>query len=118
MIGDIRSAQKIEVSFNHAGIDESKLDYGLKLTLYRMVQEQVNNILKYADATKVDITIKENDKKLILTIADNGRGFDPTTKRKGIGLNNIINRADVFNGKVDIQTSPGKGCVVKVVFDK
>jgi PAS domain S-box-containing protein len=96
MIGDIRSAQKIEVVVNHAGIDESKLDYGLKLTLYRMVQEQMNNILKYAEATKINITIKEKEKKLMLTIADNGKGFDPITKRKGIGLNNIINRADVF----------------------
>jgi PAS domain S-box-containing protein len=118
MIGDIRSAQKCEVSFNHAGIDESKLDYGLKLTIYRMVQEQVNNILKYANATKIGISIKKQNKKLILTISDNGKGFDPVKKRKGIGLNNIINRADVFNGKVDIQTAPGKGCTVKVVFDE
>jgi PAS domain S-box-containing protein len=118
MIADIRWAQKIEVSFNHAGIDESKLDNGLKLTIYRIVQEQVNNILKYAEATRIGITIKEQGKKLILTITDNGKGFDFQLKRKGIGLSNIINRADVFNGKVDIQTAPGKGCVMNVVFDK
>ncbi|WP_207514064.1 sensor histidine kinase [Longitalea luteola] len=118
MIGDIRWAQKIEVSFNHAGFDESKLDYGLKLTIYRMVQEQINNILKYAEATKIGISIKEQNKKLILTIVDNGKGFDLNAKRKGIGLNNIINRADVFNGKVDIETAPGQGCMVRVVFDK
>jgi signal transduction histidine kinase len=118
MIGDIRWAQKIDVSFNHTGFDETKLDYGLKLTLYRMIQEQMNNILKYADATKIGISIKEQNKKLILTIVDNGKGFDLNAKRKGIGLNNIINRADVFNGKVDIETAPGQGCMVRVVFDK
>jgi PAS domain S-box-containing protein len=118
MIADIRWAQKMEVCFNHAGIDESKLDYGLKLTLYRIVQEQMNNILKYAAATKIGITIKEQGKKLILTITDNGKGFDMAKKRKGIGLSNIINRADVFNGKVQIQTAPGNGCVLKVIFDK
>lgn len=117
LIGDIRWAQKIEVSFNYGGIDESKLDNGLKLTIYRIVQEQVNNILKYAEASKMGISIKEHNNKLILTIFDNGKGFDPQAKRKGIGLNNIINRADVFNGKVDIQTAPGQGCMVRVVFD-
>jgi signal transduction histidine kinase len=118
MIGDIKWAQKIEVCFNHGGIDETKLDYGLKLTIYRIVQEQLTNILKYAEASKIGITIKEKGKKIKLTISDNGKGFDPAVKRKGIGFNNIINRADVFNGKVDIQTAPGKGCVVKVEFDK
>jgi signal transduction histidine kinase len=118
LIHDIKIAQKIDVRFDDGGIDESKLDNGVKLTIYRIVQEQVNNILKYAGATSVHISIKEADKKLILTIADNGRGFDLATKRKGIGLNNIINRADVFNGKVEIQTAPGKGCRVRVVFDK
>lgn len=118
MIGDIRWAQKIEVSFTHPGFDESKLDYGLKLTIYRIVQEQMNNILKYAEATKIAIVIKVKGKKLILTITDNGRGFDFSRKRKGIGINNIINRADVFNGRVDIKTAPGEGCVLEVEFDK
>jgi PAS domain S-box-containing protein len=118
MIGDIRWAQKIEVSFNHTGFDESKLDYGLKLTIYRIVQEQMNNILKYADATKIAIVIKAQTKKLTLKITDNGKGFDLGSKRKGIGINNIINRADVFNGRVDIKTAPDKGCVLKVEFDK
>jgi two-component system sensor histidine kinase UhpB len=118
MIGDIRWAQKIEISFTHAGFDESKLDYGLKLTIYRMVQEQMNNILKYAEATKISIVIRAKAKKLTLTITDNGKGFDLRSKRKGIGINNIINRADVFNGRVDIKTAPGNGCVLKVEFDK
>jgi signal transduction histidine kinase len=118
MIGDIKMVQKVEVCFNDGGIDESKLDYGLKLTIYRIVQEQMNNILKYANASKIGITIQEQGKKLSLTITDNGKGFDLVMKRKGIGLNNIINRADVFNGKVDIQTAPGQGCVLQVEFDK
>jgi PAS domain S-box-containing protein len=117
MIGDIKWAQKIEVCFNHGGIDETKLDYGLKLTIYRIVQEQLTNILKYAEASKINISIKKQGKKITLIISDNGKGFDPSTKRKGIGFNNIINRADVFNGKVDIQAAPGKGCTVKVEFE-
>ncbi|AEV99827.1 hypothetical protein A4D02_25925 [Niastella koreensis] len=117
MIADIRWAQKIEINFNYAGIDEASLDYGLKLTIYRIVQEQMNNILKHAGASLINITLKEHGKKLILTLFDNGKGFDPQIRRRGIGFNNIINRADVFNGKVDIQSAPGQGCMVRVVFD-
>lgn len=115
---DIKMTQKIDARFNHGGIDESKLDNGLRLTIYRIVQEQVNNILKYADASVIDITLEEESRKLVLTVTDNGKGFDPALKRRGIGLSNIINRADVFNGKVEIQTAPGKGCCLKVIFDK
>jgi len=117
MIVDIRWAQKIDISFNHAGIDESILDNGLKLTIYRIVQEQMNNVLKHAEASQITINLKEHGNKLILTIFDNGKGFDLQARRRGIGLNNIINRADVFNGKVDIQSAPGQGCMVRVVFD-
>jgi PAS domain S-box-containing protein len=117
MIADIRWAQKIEINFNYAGIDETRLDYGLKLTIYRITQEQMNNILKHAEASQITITLKEHAKKLILTIFDNGKGFDTQVRRRGIGLNNIINRADVFNGKVDIQSAPGQGCMVRVVFE-
>ena len=115
---DIKMMQKIDARFNHGGIDETSLDNGLRLTIYRIVQEQVNNILKYAEASVVDISLEEENGKLLLTITDNGKGFDPAVKRRGIGLSNIINRADVFNGKVEIQTAPGKGCCVKVIFDK
>ncbi|OQP38844.1 hypothetical protein A4H97_19215 [Niastella yeongjuensis] len=117
MINDIRWVQKMDINFNHTDIDESTLDYGLKLTIYRIIQEQMNNILKHADASQISIVLQEHAKKLILTIFDNGRGFDTQVRRRGIGLNNIVNRADVFNGKVDIESAPGQGCMVRVVFD-
>jgi PAS domain S-box-containing protein len=118
MIADIRITRKMDIRFNYGSFDESTIDNGLKLTIYRIIQEQVNNILKYADASSFTISIKDANNQLILTITDNGKGFDYNQKRKGIGLNNIINRADVFNGKVTIRTAPGEGCRVRVVFDK
>jgi len=118
MIKDVRATRKIDVCFNHLGFHESKLDSNLKLTIYRIVQEQMSNILKHAEAGRIDISIKEHRKKLTLMIMDNGKGFDPAANRKGIGLNNIINRAEVFHGKVDIQSAPGQGCKVQVEFDK
>ncbi|MFZ4057438.1 MAG: PAS domain-containing sensor histidine kinase [Ferruginibacter sp.] len=94
-----------------------KLDEEQKLMVYRIIQEQSNNILKYAKATEVTISMEERHQIVHLTIADNGIGFDKKTqKSRGIGFINIFNRADAYNGQVEIKTSPGNGCVVHVRF--
>lgn len=93
----------------HLSIDED-----LKLNIYRIVQEQINNILKYAFATQATISINENKKTIYISVIDNGRGFDPLVKRKGIGISNIINRIESYNGEVIIESSPGKGCKLEI----
>jgi two-component system, NarL family, sensor histidine kinase UhpB len=85
-----------------------------KLIIYRIVQEQINNILKHSRATESQIELKTHNKKLQLLIKDNGIGFDPKKKAKGIGLNNIISRVEMHNGDMEIISSPGKGCMLKV----
>mgnify|MGYP002619801116 FL=1 len=86
----------------------------LKLNLYRIVQEQLNNIIKHAQATQVNITITADEQLLYLVVADNGRGFDPQQKRKGIGISNVINRVELFNGEVNIDAATGKGCKIYI----
>src|SRR5690242_6090584 len=76
------------------------IDEDLKLNVYRIVQEQTNNIVKYANASKATISINEQDQFLHVLIQDNGRGFDSNLKSKGIGLCNIVNRIESFNGRV------------------
>jgi len=94
---------------NHLSIDEE-----LKLNIYRIVQEQTNNILKYAAASRATITINKNNGMLYVLITDNGKGFDPAIKRNGIGISNIINRIESYNGEVKIESSPGNGCKVEI----
>jgi two-component system sensor histidine kinase UhpB len=86
----------------------------IKLALYRIIQEQLTNILKYSKAKRalLDIQIKRN--MVFLTIADNGVGFDPTVKPKGIGLKNMENRAELLEGRLRIQSRPGHGCTIRV----
>ena len=91
-----------------------QIDDDLKLNIYRIVQEQTNNILKYAAATDATITIHENNAAIFLSVTDNGIGFDPAIKRKGIGISNIINRIESYNGDVVIESNPGKGCKLKI----
>lgn len=101
-----------DVAFNEKVLEES-----FKINIYRIIQEQFNNIIKHAAATKVDLQLKQAEHTLTLVIQDNGKGFDKTQKTKGIGLANIIHRAHVFNGKVTINSAPGEGCELVVVFE-
>ena len=91
-----------------------KLPDDLMVNLYRILQEQLNNIQKYANATIIEVNLNVDDKEVELYIYDNGRGFDMKAQRKGIGLNNIQRRAALFSGYARIQSSPGNGCSVKV----
>ena len=96
--------------------DESMLSEGLKVTIYRIIQEQLNNILKYASASFIQVRITQDHNHLSLLIEDNGQGFDVKAKRKGIGLANITNRAELYNGEAIIESSPGRGCRLLVNF--
>jgi hypothetical protein len=80
------------------------------------VQEQLNNILKHANAKNVVITLLQNKKAIILSVSDNGVGFDTNQKRKGIGVANIRSRAISYNGIADFVSKPGHGCVLTVTF--
>jgi PAS domain S-box-containing protein len=94
--------------------DHLSIDEDLKLNIYRIVQEQINNILKYAAASQATILINENNGTVYVSITDNGKGFDPLIKRKGIGISNIINRIESYNGRITIESSPGMGCKLEI----
>jgi len=94
--------------------DNLSIDEDLKLNIYRIVQEQANNILKYAKASQATITITQGTGNIYVSIIDNGKGFDTLLVRKGIGISNIINRIESFNGTVVIDSSPGQGCKLQI----
>ncbi|HXC06163.1 MAG TPA: PAS domain S-box protein, partial [Bacteroidia bacterium] len=92
------------------------IDVDLKLNIYRIIQEQITNILKHAHASSVKIRLDSNDGFINLNVVDNGRGFEPSDNRKGIGITNMINRIESFNGDYSLNSSPGKGCTLSVRF--
>ena len=102
---------KAVLKYNMPGKD---IDNDLKLNIYRIIQEQVNNITKYAEAKLVNVSIEAVKHNINIRVEDDGRGFDATKKRKGIGISNMIDRVESFNGKLTIQSSPGKGCSLQV----
>ena len=117
LIRTIEAARKIEIALNSIGFNEEVLSNEMQLMVYRIVQEQMNNILKHSNATKVLISLQTRQKRVHLQIEDNGIGFDITSAKGGIGFQNIRNRLDVFNGTLHINSSPGNGCKMRVEFE-
>jgi two-component system, NarL family, sensor histidine kinase UhpB len=115
IIEDLRRTKELlVVDLDLQNISEEQIEDRRKLTLFRIVQEQLNNIVKHARATRVWIRLSVEGDHIVLTVGDNGVGFDVSRHRKGVGITNIISRAELFNGKVEIQSMPGEGCVLSV----
>ncbi|HMH34979.1 MAG TPA: PAS domain S-box protein [Puia sp.] len=95
---------------------ENKMSDKFKLNIFRIVQEQLNNVLKHSKATEATISLSQNEKLIILSISDNGIGFDTGKTQEGIGLANIKGRAASYNGTAYFLSRPAQGCVLTVNF--
>ena len=104
----------IKIEWNNTS--ENEISSKLKLTIFRIIQEQLNNVIKHAGAKKMIISIKKEEQKLTVSIKDNGIGFNTSLKKNGVGLRNIISRAQVNDGSVSIISQPGQGCKLVVTF--
>lgn len=115
-IKEVNSTQEIEVKLVNEMNKGQMKDKKKELMIYRIVQEQMNNIHKHAQAKAIIIHLKSKDGCLNLSIADNGVGFDTSKKDNGIGLRNIRSRVEFYSGNMNIISSPGKGCRLEVTI--
>jgi signal transduction histidine kinase len=98
-------------------IDERYNDK-FKLNIFRICQEQLNNVLKHAHAAEAVISMEVQEGKILLTIADNGIGFSKGERKNGVGITNIKSRSELFNGKVEIISAEGAGTKLTVYFEE
>lgn len=105
--------------------DPYPLDKVVKITLLRVIQEACNNAIKHAQASKLDVTLSYEEARIVLTIKDNGKGFDinsiPKESRNdnsGFGLSMMRERVFLLSGKIDLESSPGNGCTIIVTIPK
>ncbi|MBS1512049.1 MAG: PAS domain S-box protein [Bacteroidetes bacterium] len=99
----------ITVTLNAKRCNEKPLTNEHKLAIYRIAQEQCNNIIKYAQANNVNIILNTTSRAFTMIITDDGVGMEKNQTMNGIGMNNIRSRLSIFNGKVEIISAPGKG---------
>ncbi len=114
LMDNIRVTNIIDIEFYPDAEVEKLLNANSKLILYRIVQEQINNIVKHAKAKNMLIELFAENNFIELIVSDDGAGFDLETVKKGLGLRNMISRAQLLNGTTEIITEPNKGCKLKV----
>jgi two-component system, NarL family, sensor kinase len=115
----VSPAGRPEINVRFFG-DEIRYTKELELTMYRIIQELVNNSLKHASATLITIQVFSEPQRLVAQVIDNGCGFDNTGNvytGKGKGLENIYNRVTAINGKLDIWSEPGQGAEISIEIE-
>ncbi|QNM85063.1 hypothetical protein H9W90_12800 [Polaribacter pectinis] len=94
------------------------INNAIKRTLFLSIRESLQNAKKHAAAKEVILTFKETKKVLFLTIFDNGKGFDISSKKTGIGLKNMQERIEEINGVFSIKSELEKGTVINIEIPK
>jgi PAS domain S-box-containing protein len=116
LMENVRATKKLNAEFYYTPGIETLINEKQQLMLFRIIQEQVNNVLKHAEATNLIIELMVDFSMVDLTISDNGKGFDKENNKlkRGVGLANITSRTELFNGEVNLITAPGKGCTLNI----
>lgn len=114
----VKQDKRLDIDAQMHG-DMNLLPDSYKITIYRIVQELIHNIIKHAHATQVLVQLVLELPLFSITIEDNGIGFDLKDKvyDKGIGLTNIRTRVENMQGAFSLDTEPGKGCSVYIELD-
>lgn len=112
----INDSGVLKIKFQSFGLENAKLNHTISVSVYRIVQELVNNILKHAQAQQALVQVTVSESLLLVDVEDDGVGFDTTElySRKGIGWSNIQSRVDYLNGKLDLKSDPGEGTIVHI----
>ena len=92
----------------------NRLSNQQKTDIYRILQELVTNVLKHADATKIEVQLVKHDEYINLMVSDDGKGFDQKAKGEGIGLSNIASRVQLLDGRFEVNSTPGQGTLINI----
>ncbi|GAA4466010.1 hypothetical protein GCM10023189_47520 [Nibrella saemangeumensis] len=107
---DIKFTMQVSDKFH-----STRLNVEQRRNLYLIFKESINNAVKYADCTTINVFLTVVGRHLKLVIEDNGRGFDPATVRQGNGLQNLRKRADEIKGQLTLESAPGAGTRIELV---
>jgi signal transduction histidine kinase len=111
----IREHGQLQLVYQSSGLDQMEKGTSIDITVYRIVQELMNNIVKHAQAKNALVQATFLEDKLTITVEDDGVGFEPDkTNEKGIGWTNILSRVAFLNGQIDVKSGTGEGTSVLV----
>jgi PAS domain S-box-containing protein len=98
-----------KISLEYDIPDQPEISDEIKLNIYRVIQEQLNNVYKHASASRVQIKMFVKKEKIQVSLHDNGIGFEIGLKKNGVGIVNIVNRIESFNGELKFESNAGSG---------
>lgn len=115
---DINQSGALQVSYQSIGMENAVIEHSTAITIYRIVQELINNTLKHASAKTGIVQATKSDGRISITVEDDGKGFDASVIKvaKGIGWLNIRNRVEFLKGTLDVQSEKEKGTSVHIEF--
>lgn len=116
-ISEFEKRTGVKCTFENQLADDSNLTNNVKTALFRICQESLTNVMRHSQATGVDCILLRKENKIILTIHDNGKGFDITQKTKSFGLLGMQERASMINGNLLIESGPNKGTTVQAEIE-
>ncbi|RYY59783.1 MAG: hypothetical protein EOO05_12185 [Chitinophagaceae bacterium] len=113
---DINQSGALTVNYQSIGLKDAVLEQTMAITIYRIVQELINNTMKHAGAANAIVQVTKTNDQLAVTVEDDGKGFDTSILRaaKGIGWSNIQNRVEFLKGRMDVSSQEGKGTSVLI----
>jgi len=113
---DINQSGALKINYQSIGLEQAVINQTTAITIYRIVQELINNTLKHSAATNAIVQVTKSDDQIAVTVEDDGKGFDTAILQgaRGIGWSNIQSRVDFLKGKLDINSQPGKGTSVLI----
>jgi signal transduction histidine kinase len=121
LIDRLRTRSALSISLDvdlarEAGREPTRLSPDLEATVYRFVQEALTNAIKHAEATQARVSIEESRETVVITVADDGRGFDADAQHEGFGLLGMRERVGLRGGEVTIGSAPGGGTRVRATL--
>ena len=113
---DINQSGALKVVYQSIGLAGETIDQTTAVTIYRIIQELINNAIKHAVATQAIVQVSKTNGTLSITVEDDGKGFDSAILKgtKGIGWTNIQSRVEFMKGRLDVQSSKGKGTSILI----
>ncbi len=119
LCNDVNQSGALQVSCQSINLENEPIDQTTSITIYRIVQELLNNTMKHAGAKKAIVQVTRSGNQLTITVEDDGTGFDTDLLKtsKGIGWSNIQNRVEFLKGTLDIRSGKDKGTSVHIELD-
>ena len=113
---DITQSGALNITYQSINMENVKLDQTVSITIYRIVQELINNTIKHAQAQTAIVQITRTDEKLAVTVEDDGVGFDTVIldKSKGAGWSNIQSRVEFLKGTLEVRSDKTNGTSVHI----